>query len=206
MRNPIPRLGQPLSSDHAADCGFCGEQWKAIPGYEGYYEVSDLGRVRSLDRTIMRTNKFGTVHEKRISGAIKRLTREEPTPGYFRLSAGLSKDGKCRTRLVHQLVLEAFSGPCPDGHEVAHNDGDSENNRLGNLRYATPAANTHDKFRHGTMLQGEKVGTAKLTDGDVRFIRNMRGKLAGAVLADQFGIKQAQVTRIQKRQRWGHVQ
>src|SRR3546814_16009402 len=89
--------------------------------------------------------------------------------------------------------MEAFVGPRPDGMEVAHNDGDPLNNRLENLRYATPAENTDDKLKHGTLLRGNAVGTAKLTVGDVRFIRQMRGKIRGSELARRFRSEERRV-------------
>lgn len=67
--------------------------------------------------------------------------------GYRRVKIGT------KTHKVHRLVLQAFVGPCPDGQQVRHLDGDKENNNLRNLRYGTGAENTADKVRHGTMPQ-----------------------------------------------------
>lgn len=119
------------------------EEWRPVVGYEGRYEVSNHGRVRSLDR-YARAGK----HSNRLyRGKMLRLIRSDETG---RVSVGIHKDGKHRTRLVHHLVLEAFIGPRPRGTEGCHWDGDASNNRASNLRWDTHIANEHDKRRHGT--------------------------------------------------------
>lgn len=117
------------------------EHWLPIPGYEGYYEVSDLGRVRSLDR-IISGGRWGT---QRRRGAIRALA--EGAHGYLVVS--LSRNGKQVNRYVHQLVLEAFVGPRPAGMEACHWDDDPGNARLDNLRWGTRSTNAHDRTRNG---------------------------------------------------------
>lgn len=181
------------------------ENWKSIPGYEGYYEVSDLGNVRSLDREIEHVNRWGTLTINKLKGKNLALAETEPTPGYFRLTAVLSKNNKAKTRLVHHLVMEAFEGPRPSGYEVAHNDGNSLNNEFKNLRYALPMDNTHDKFRHGTMLRGARVGTSKLSEDQARHIISMRGKCRLIELAEKYGVRESLISRIQTGKRWRHL-
>lgn len=181
------------------------EIWKAVPDYEGYYEVSNLGNVRSMDREISQINRWGTISVNRLTGKPMALVIQEPSPGYLRKTVGLCKDNKVKTRLVHHLVMEAFEGPRPSGYEVAHCNGDSLNNRFANLRYALPLENTHDKYAHGTMLRGESVGTAKLTEEQVRFIKASKGKIKGCELAKMFGVRDPAITRIQQGKRWRHV-
>lgn len=109
------------------------ERWIAVPGYEGRYEVSDGGRVRSIIRA-------------------PRLKNPSPKGrgGYVRVRlSDKSATGKMTDHLVHRLVMRAFVGPCPDGMVVCHNNGSSDDNRLANLRYDTPAENTRDIIRHG---------------------------------------------------------
>jgi len=118
------------------------EQWRDIPDHDGY-QASDLGRIRSLDRLVECRN--GVV--KPFKGRI--LAPQNQTSGYFGMVLG-----RGRPRLVHRLVMLAFVGPCPSGHEVAHNDGNRRNNALSNLRYATPKENAADKNRHGTVRVG----------------------------------------------------
>ena len=118
------------------------ERWKPVTGYEGIYEVSNHGRVRSVDRTVTRSD--GRVCRRK--GKILRTTPNQD--GYPR--ANLSTQGKSQVRHVHALVAEAFIGPRPDGVDVCHGDGDPANNRLDNLRYGTRSENMLDAVRHGT--------------------------------------------------------
>jgi hypothetical protein len=111
------------------------ETWLPIPGYEGRYDVSDEGRVRSW-----LTNRGRDV--PRI------LAQAVHPDGYYQVA--LHKDGKQRTVKVHKLVMLAFVGPLPPGMETRHMDGDSRNNRRANLRYGTPTENAGDRVRHGT--------------------------------------------------------
>lgn len=125
-----------------------GEAWKPVFGYEGLYEVSDLGNVRSLDR--VKLNRWGEYLKR---GAVLRPGLDDK--GYPMVV--LTRDGKPRTRRVHVLVLEAFASPRPAGLHACHGDGDSQNNRVENLRWDTPNENTFDKIRHGTHLQAAQT-------------------------------------------------
>ena len=118
------------------------ERWKPVKGYEGIYEVSSHGRVRSVDRTITRSD--GQV--RRLKGRAMRATLNEH--GYPFVD--LRNQGKRRVRKVHSLVAEAFIGPRPDSMDVCHNDGNPANNHVDNLRYGTHSENMLDKVRHGT--------------------------------------------------------
>lgn len=118
------------------------ERWLPVPGYEGYYDVSDLGRVRSLDRVVP--------HGR---GAVKRLRGRLLKPRFDsdgRQVVTLYGDGKRLTVRVYVLVLEAFVGPRPPGFDCCHYDGDESNDRLSNLRWDTRSANRLDSVRHGT--------------------------------------------------------
>lgn len=116
------------------------ETWLPIPDYEGLYEVSDLGRVRSLPRPYCRG----------------RILRETSHSRRY-LQVGLSQNGVAKTRLIHQLVMEAFVGPCPGGQEIRHLDGTRSNNALTNLTYGTPHENQQDSLRHGTNNNARKT-------------------------------------------------
>lgn len=114
------------------------ERWAPIPGHEGY-EASDLGRVRSLDRTIVHKN--GNVQRRR--GIVLRLWQD--ANGYW-----ICRCGDGRPYGVHVLVLSAFIGARPNGMFGLHNNGDSSDSRLSNLRWGTPTENSADTRRHGT--------------------------------------------------------
>lgn len=114
------------------------ERWVPVFGYEGIYEVSDIGRVRSLDR---RDNR----------GRFRRgviLKRHVWEGGH--LAVVLCKHGTERFVSVHRTALESFVGPAPEGTEGCHNDGNPANNKIANLRWDTHAENMRDQARHGT--------------------------------------------------------
>ena len=117
------------------------EVWKSVPFFEGLYEVSDQGRVRSLDREITsRTGKRWT-----LKGKILSLRGHQG--GYLKVN--LHKSGEKHTRLVHQLVLETFKGSAPPEMESLHVNGVPGDNRLENLRWGTSRENGLDVVRHG---------------------------------------------------------
>lgn len=120
------------------------ERWLPVPGWEELYEVSDLGRVRSLTRWTPAGTRKGRMMKMNV----------DPS-GYFQL--GFRRNGKNRTQKVHQLVAAAFLGPRPEGMEVRHLDGDPLNNRLDNLAYGTPSENSQDSIRHGTHSNARKT-------------------------------------------------
>ena len=139
------------------------ERWFPVVGFAGY-EVSDIGRVRSLDRVVFGPKKKVTMH-----GKVLRQHRDYD--GYQ--SVILIRDGKrCQLR-VHRLVLDAFVGPEPD-LLCRHRDGDPANNKLGNLRWGTHLENQRDRIEHGTSNHGEKNGCAFLTSDQVLTIRARR--------------------------------
>lgn len=127
------------------------EEWRPVAGWSKY-EVSNLGRVRSLHFAKPRLRKIVT-------------TGPYPT-------VMLKQDGDLINVEVHSLVATAFLGPRHLGMEVAHLNGVNYDVRAANLAYKTPKENAADKVLHGTQLRGIQVYNAKLTDADVRFIRD----------------------------------
>ena len=116
------------------------ETWKAIPGYPSY-EVSDCGRVRSVPRE---------AHGRTYRSVV--LALRESNSGYLLVNLRNAK-GERETRTVHTLVLLAFVGAPPRGHEVRHGPGGSTDNRWPeNLSYGTKAENEADKVAHGTRV------------------------------------------------------
>lgn len=105
---------------------------------------------------------------------------------------------------VSVLVLTAFAGPRPKGYECCHSNGISHDDRIENLRWDTRAGNAADKLRHGTHNRGERCGSAKLTERQVRAIRSVHG-VPQARLAREHGVSQAQISQIRTGKRWGHL-
>lgn len=120
------------------------ERWLPIPGYEGLYEVSDAGVVRSLERYV-RSGKSGLrlVRERILK------THKRPLGGYVYVILCRAGEPE-RHQLIHRAVLSAFDGPCPDGYEGCHRDGNVENNSRPNLYWGTHSQNILDAVRHGT--------------------------------------------------------
>jgi hypothetical protein len=118
------------------------ERWLPVVGWEGFYEVSDQGRVRSLARTVWRSDG------RRHFVAERLLTpRKSTTSAHQHVS--LTRNNVSINQRVHRLVLAAFVGPCPPGMVSLHWDDVPTNNRLGNLRYGTRSENQHDRVRNG---------------------------------------------------------
>lgn len=116
------------------------EIWKPIPGYEGSYEVSNLGRVRSVDRYILTKN--GKVFKK---GVIRKPKEDED--GYLRVN--LSKNGKKKEMFVHRLVAITFIDNPNNLPVVNHKDGNKKNNTVENLEWCTRSENDKHAFKLG---------------------------------------------------------
>jgi hypothetical protein len=127
------------------------EIWLPVVGYEGFYEVSSEGQVRSLPRQGTR-------------GRVLKPSRSRW--GYMNI--GLRKDGANRTRAAHMVVGEAFLGPRPAGLETRHLDGNPANNAAANLQYGTKSENARDRIRHGHHDQANKTHCPQMHpyDGD----------------------------------------
>ena len=165
------------------------ERWLPVVGFEGHYEVSDNGRVRSL-------GKMG-----RESLLLKQTQREE---GHLQVS--LCKHGIRTEHKVHRLVLIAFGGPAPDGHMCAHDNGIASDNRFSNLLWKTPLGNAADTIRHGRTNRGEKAPNSKLVASDIGRVFDLyrSGARVGAI-ARWFGMSHQQISKILRKQRWAHI-
>lgn len=118
------------------------EQWRPVVGFEGIYEVSDLGRVRSVPRERVSVNG----HTRKYPGRIRLLDKDRH--GYPLIT--LSRDGKNVKFPVHQLVARAFIGPKPEGMEVRHLNDVRDDNRAANITYGTRSQNMYDSIQNGT--------------------------------------------------------
>lgn len=158
---------------------------KPIPNFSEYFATED-GRVYSALRKWRRKGRF--------------LKLSIATGGYRRVN--LYKDGKRHHKFVHRLILEAFVGPCPDGMEGCHNNGDPADNRLENLRWDTRSCNILDAIRHGTFVdnRGEKNGMAKLNRAQVEEIRC--SPEIQRCLANRFGVSRATIGMVRIGKIW----
>ena len=129
------------------------EEWRPVRGYEGLYEVSALGRVRSLPREVIGKTKRGEPCVRRRKG--KELKPDGWGTGHQKVTL-YGAQGVDR-QLIHRLALEAFVGPCPPGMEGCHWDDNPSNNTLGNLRWASRSENKMDSVRNGIHHQARKT-------------------------------------------------
>lgn len=126
------------------------EQWRPVVGWEGLYEVSDRGRVRSLPRIVYAGPVVG---QRQAVGGIRTLVQSKR--GH--LVVALCRDGNDHRRYVHHLVLEAFVGLRPPGTECCHRNDIKTDNRLENLRWDTSSANMQDRVRNGIHPMSRKT-------------------------------------------------
>lgn len=175
------------------------EIWASIPGWGEWYEVSTMGRVRSLDRTIEAATPFGQIGTRRYTG---KLLKTSPASRYPTVS--LSAPGIRRCVAVHQIVALVFIGAKPEGLEVCHNDGDPKNNCLSNLRYDTRSANALDRHKHGTMSStaGVEHHNAKLSLGDLEYIHRNKNTMSHRAIARQLGVGHSTVGAVVRHERY----
>lgn len=161
------------------------ETWKSVAGYDGHYEVSDMGNIRSVPRV----DRIGHPWKGRV------LKPGTDSKGYRYVQ--LCVNASTRIRRVHTLVLEAFVGEKPIGHECAHGNGVRNDNRLLNLSWKTPSQNNLDKRRHGTNGCGEKSPRSKLSEVDARRMHVLRAEgLSQRALAERFRVSRSLVSMI----------
>lgn len=177
------------------------EEWRDVVGWEGLYQVSSLGRVRSLPR--MARGRGGCLVER---GGNIRKTPKSNKLGHRNVM--LCSGGVNKTILVHILVCEAFHGPRPsEEYEVAHWDGDGGNNHKGNLRWATRKENADDRGRHGRHQTGVKNANARLEPSRVRSIREEKASgVRTDELALKYGVSAVSINNVVARNTWKHVE
>jgi NUMOD4 motif/HNH endonuclease len=178
------------------------ERWKAVVGFEGLYEVSDRGRVRSIGRLEVITRiQFGKkdTHSRVRKGGL--ISVKENSRGYRVVT--LWKNGKAYFPFVHQLVLAAFVGRRVKNSVSRHLDGNCRNNSPTNLAWGSQKDNVADSIEHGTWTHGIAHGMAKNNDEIVREIR--RSEDSQRVIAARYGISQGAVWQIRSGKTWKHV-
>lgn len=182
------------------------EEWRAVIGFEGIYEVSSLGRLRSVDRLDAR-------------GYRQRGKLLSPAPdlrGYP--VAHLRKNRKNIFKKLHHLVCFAFLGPPPGPicigpgcWEVNHKDGNKANAAVTNLEYVTRKENAIHAVKSGLRVDvgvGERNGRSKLTETQVRLIRKLYadGDYTLCSLGKKFGVGKSSIGYIVNGDTWRHVQ
>ena len=206
---------------------FDEEVWKAIPEFENY-EASNYGRIRSLERYILRTTPRDSskMYYKKYGGKIlkqsvaKSLYNMENRYPIFSFVTP-RKDNKTFTRSVGPLILETFVGPRPENYDCCHFDGDPTNNKLSNLRWDTKKSNAQDRIRHGRKISsfvkgsnradgskfiGEQVYSAKLKENEVLEIRKVESyRGINMDLARKYNVSKSCIQAIRHRRIWKHI-
>lgn len=171
------------------------EEKRTIPGFENYM-ISKSGELWSNHN-----NRHGAGSEWK---KMKPLLATMGVNQYYFVH--LCKNGKMKRKSIHSLVLLAFIGPRPGGHDVRHMNGNGLDNRLENLKYGTRTENVADARAHGTTARGETHGAAKLTTENVREIRSLRESgLSQYKIAARFNVARESVRDILARKNWAHV-
>lgn len=170
---------------------FPDERWADIPGFDGMYQASSEGRIRST-RANSQWSRW-----KHYAGAVLKQNGRR----YKQVS--LQDEGGESNYNVHSLVLMAFVGPRPSGMQACHCNGDRRDNRLCNLRWDTIQANHADKWTHGTQTTGHKHHRAKYTDAQERGIAAAQGSVSE--VARRYGVGRDTVRAIRLRNGWHKV-
>jgi len=163
-----------------------------ICGFPGYY-VTPAGQVWSTK------GKDGSADK-----ATARVLKGALSDGYPRVT--LCNAGKRKRLFIHRLVAETFLGPCPDGLEVAHLNGNRRDSRLTNLRYVTRSENHRHKIDHGTMPMGDSHPNRSISEGTARQIGARLREVGSYIqVAEEFGTTTGVVSQIARGRNWRHV-
>jgi hypothetical protein len=169
------------------------EIWKDIPGYEGEYQASDQGRIKSLSRTVRSSNQSSSFDFTLKESILQPGKRDK----CGHLSVVLHNPRKSFG--VHKLVMLAFVGKPPSGCCVLHNNGNPADNRLSNLRYDTQSENIIDVFRQGRVWR-------KLSAEDAKQIKfGLHCKITCRELGKMYGVTHQTISKIKNGARFSWI-
>lgn len=166
------------------------ESWVDVKGYESFYQVSDMGNVRSKDRTVA-CSRFGT---RSLIGRPLKATVD--FAGYCKVT--LKDQGRNKVWKIHRLVAEHFINKVEGKEIINHIDNNRTNNRVENLEWCTHKENTAHMHSQGRNYSatGEANPACKLTDTQIDKIHNLKGKLSQPKIAAMFGVSRQHIGRI----------
>ncbi len=175
------------------------EFWSPIKGYDELYEVSNWGRIKSLEKVILYSNGRRYLYEEKI-------LKLNPSNGYRTIS--LVKDKVKLTNMVHRLVAGAFKQNPLNKTFVNHEDGDRSNNYYMNLSWSTPSENqlhSYNVLGHKA-VRGENNGASKLKEKDISLIRHLYSTgISQGRVGLMFGVCQEAIRKIVYKETWAHV-
>jgi len=186
------------------------EEWRPVVGWEGIYQVSNFGHVRSLDKPVLFKQRYGQSQETVLRTRIfpgKVLTPHRVGRGGRYLWVSLWQQQKATRRPVHQLVLEAFVGPKPLGYVTNHKDGNPGNNHVENLEWCTVTHNNVHAIETGLRkVRGEGNYLAYFTEADVLLIRRWaREGMTSYAIAQELSVPRRTIANIVARRSWKHL-
>lgn len=172
------------------------EEWKDVSGYEGFYKVSNLGNIKSIDRVIQRQTS-----EMEIQG--RQMSQHIGNRGYPMIN--LCINGKCKRHLVHRIIATAFITNTLNKEYVNHIDGNKKNNNVNNLEWSTPTENSIHAHEHGlaNVGKGEKHRSSKLTVDKVKYIRESSKTVRELSL--MFNVSKQAIRDVKMKRSWKHV-
>lgn len=173
------------------------EVWMPIPGYEGLYEASDHGRIRSIGKEVLLPNGGRRLQPGRV------LRPAANSRGYLLVT--LHKNRRQATPAVHQLVMLAFVGAPPPGLVVCHGTAGKTDNSLANLTYGTPTQNQADRKRDGTSKIGDEHPGARLTKEQAQWALSMKGVMTQMEIAKKLAVSNGQISKIHSGRAWRHI-
>lgn len=179
-------------------CTTMEEIWKDIKGFEGIYQVSDLGRIRSLDR--LKLNKHNSY--TKVKGCIIKSFKKKGYP-----SVSLSIYNTKKTFSVHRLVADSFILNLENKREVNHINGIKTDNRVNNLEWVSSKENIKHAYKMGLMKNkfGEKHHGCKLTEDQVIKIKYDLKELSHSEIAKMFNVNPSRISSIRCGRTWSHL-
>jgi len=173
------------------------EVWKFVPEYEGLYEASNQGRIKSVRRQIKGPRGCTIIKKEKILVPWK-INKS----GHSQVA--LYKNGSIKQKYIHYLVLITFVGPCPIGMECRHLNGNPSDNRWPeNIIWGTRKENAQDKIKHGKSLQGEKCHLTKLTSENVLEIkRQLKNGETCLKISKEYGVSREAISAIKNKRSW----
>lgn len=181
------------------------EEWRDVKGFEGYYQVSNMGQVRSVDRVLTVTNKRGTTFERVQYGKVI-IPSVSKKVGYKAIK--MSRDGFYKNYTVHRLVAIAFIPNPNELEQVNHIDGNQLNNCINNLEWCTRSENALHAVRIGLKTDwGENSHRAKLTEKQaISAIKEYKkGNTSFIKLGKKYGVSEATIRAIVRGKNWKHL-
>ena len=176
------------------------EIWKDAVGFEGLYQVSNKGRVKSLDKTVEYVDGRKYFYKSKILALISAVKDK-----YYQVNINT---GSGRLKLyVHRLVATAFLPNPKNKKQVNHIDLNGKNNNLENLEWATPSENELHSYRNGKKsvnLLGEEHGMAKLTEKEALYILKSK-QFSTKYFAKKYNVSENTIRNIKTRNSWKHL-